>query len=370
MPRPLPPAWAGRLTACREGLDRYRLDALVVSSPPNLRYLSGFTGSAGLLVVTPSAAIVVADGRYASRTRQGMLDGTLARDLVVEPVPERYDLALATVLGRLGVHRAGFEAGAVTVATLGGWHRAAPDVEFVQTDDLIEALRAVKDAGEIAIVREAARRLSGVARDLPRLVRRGATERDVARAIDLALDRAGFERPAFDTIVASGPNSAHPHATPGTRVLADGDLVVLDFGGVLDGYCVDLTRMAAIGAVPARALELVDAVRAAEDAAIAAVAPGMSGAAIDEAARAVLDERGLGEGFLHGTGHGLGLEVHELPRISRFAGAAPLAAGMICTIEPGVYIEGLGGARLEDDVLVTDTGQHVLTDAPRDLVTI
>jgi Xaa-Pro aminopeptidase len=184
------------------------------------------------------------------------------------------------------------------------------------------------------------------------------------------MERAGFSGPAFPTIVASGPNSALPHATPGGRRLAQGDLVVLDFGGVLGGYCVDLTRMAAVGRLAPQALALFDAVRDAHDAAIRHLAPGVTGAEVDAAARSVLEARGLGPAFLHGTGHGLGLDVHEAPRISRGGAETVLAAGMVCTIEPGAYVEGLGGVRLEDDVLVTDTGRDVLTDAPRDLLVV
>jgi Xaa-Pro aminopeptidase len=205
---------------------------------------------------------------------------------------------------------------------------------------------------------------------LSTIVRAGETEIAIARSIDLAMERAGFSGPAFPTIVASGPNSALPHATPGGRRLAQGDLVVLDFGGVLGGYCVDLTRMAAVGRLAPQALALFDAVRDAHDAAIRHLAPGVTGAEVDAAARSVLEARGLGPAFLHGTGHGLGLDVHEAPRISRGGAETVLAAGMVCTIEPGAYVEGLGGVRLEDDVLVTDTGRDVLTDAPRDLLVV
>jgi Xaa-Pro aminopeptidase len=351
-------------------MDHERLDAFVVSSPPNLRYLTGFTGSAGMLVVTARDARLVVDGRYASGAREGAASGGLAA-VAVEPVPQRYDLALAEQLTRLAIRRAGFEPAAVTVATLGAWRRAAPAIEWVETAGAVEAMRAVKDAGEIGILREAAVRLSDVARALPTLVRAAATERDVARAIDRALERAGFERPAFDTIVASGPRSARPHVSPSDRRLTSGDLVVLDFGGVLDGYCVDLTRMAAVGRPVERALRLVHAVRESQEAAIETVAPGISGVAVDGAARRVLERHGLGEAFLHGTGHGLGLEVHEAPRLSRTPeDDVRLVEGMVCTIEPGAYVEGLGGARLEDDVLVTASGREVLTNAPRELLII
>ena len=195
------------------------------------------------------------------------------------------------------------------------------------------------------------------------IVARGQTEQAVASGIDAALVDAGFQRPAFSTIVASGPNSALPHARPTSRRLEPGDLVVLDFGGVLDGYCVDLTRMAAVGSPTASAMALYEGVREANASAVRAVRPGVPASDIDRAARAVLEAR---------TGHGLGLEVHEAPRLAR-PDSEPqerLEAGMVFTIEPGAYVEGIGGVRLEDDVLVTPGGCEVLTTVPHDLLRV
>jgi Xaa-Pro aminopeptidase len=240
-------------------------------------------------------------------------------------------------------------------------------IALVPTDRMVERRRAVKDHVEIEILREAARRLSQVARGVPAFARANRPERDVAADIDASIRAAGFERPAFDTIVASGPNSARPHAVPGSRRLAPGDGVVLDFGGVYDGYCVDLTRTVYVGAPAAQLRRLASAVREAHGAAIAAVRPGARPSEIDRAARDVLAGHGLGEAFGHGTGHGLGLEVHENPRISKLPGALPdepVVPGMVFTIEPGAYVEGLGGVRIEDDVLVTQDGCEVLTDVP------
>jgi Xaa-Pro aminopeptidase len=233
----------------------------------------------------------------------------------------------------------------------------------------VEAMRVVKDDREIEVLREAARRLSAVARGVPGLAREGREEIEIAADIDDALRQAGFDRPAFDTIVASGPNSALPHARPGRRPLRAGDGVVLDFGGVYDGYCVDLTRTIQVGGWRPDFRRIFDAVLLAQRAAIAAVRPGASPRSIDQAARDVLTRQGLGEAFGHGTGHGLGLEVHEEPRISKTApdrdGA--LEPGMVFTIEPGAYVPGVGGVRIEDDVLVTKSGHRLLTGAlPRD----
>ncbi|HYN06597.1 MAG TPA: Xaa-Pro peptidase family protein [Vicinamibacterales bacterium] len=365
------PNWPGRLGDVRDYCERQALDAFVVSFPHNLTYLCGFRGTAGLLVITPLEQRLVVDGRYVTAAAEGLQSAGLS-DVQVERVERRYDLTLADLLKSLKASHVGFEAEHVTVAGLAAWQRAGGGITWEPTERVVEKHRAIKDDFEIGVIRRGGRALSSVARDLARWVRDGRTELDVARDIDAAIERAGFSAPAFPTIVAAGPNSAHPHAHPTGRRLAAGDLVLLDFGGILDGYCVDLTRMAVLGQVDARAASLFDAVSAAQSAAIASVRAGVPAPQVDAAAREVLDARGFGDAFLHGTGHGLGLEVHEAPRISRAdSGTADvLEARMVCTIEPGAYLDGFGGVRLEDDVLVTAEGCEVLTDAPRDLLVV
>jgi Xaa-Pro aminopeptidase len=291
-----------------------------------------------------------------------------------------YDATLALLLGASGWGRIGFEASHLTVGRF-DWLKAtlathaSPAPELVGTDRVVERARVRKDAYEIETLREAARRLSQVAAAVVTSVQRGQAERDVALAIDCRIRQAGFERSAFETIVASGPNAALPHARPGGRTITEGDLVVLDFGGVHDSYCVDLTRTVSVGPASTRAREVHAAVREARDRAIAAVAPGRSRFDIDAAARETLTAHGLGEAFGHGTGHGLGVEVHEDPRITRRRPDVDtedeeVAPGMIFTIEPGAYLPGWGGVRIEDDVLVTDDGVEVLTDVTTDLIEV
>ena len=320
MTGPTRPDRAGRLRTIQQALAPTGLDALVVSIPQNITYLTGFVGSAGLLVVAPAEVALIVDGRYEFVARE-TLDGEGLAGITVARVEQRYDLTLGAVVHRMGLSRVAFESAHVTVSNHAAWQRVTPHVEWVPREGIIEERRKIKDAGEIEIFRRGGALIARVAAELPQIVRHGRTEREVAASIDTAIVQAGFARPAFPTIVASGPNSAHPHAIPSARRLAPGDLVVLDFGGVLDGYCVDLTRMAAVGPVAPQASALFAHVRDANAAAIAAVKPGVESSVIDAAARGVLESRGLGDAFLHSTGHGLGLEIHEAPRISRAAGA-------------------------------------------------
>ncbi|MCC7007564.1 MAG: aminopeptidase P family protein [Acidobacteria bacterium] len=365
------PAWTGRLHALERGLGAETLDGFVVSTPLNLVYLTGYAGSAGLVLITPRQRILIVDGRYDVVTREDIRAGRLAQ-LEVERVERRYDLTLGDIVKKLGLRRVGFESAHVTVSTAAAWQRAAPEVLWIPLEKVVERQRMIKDAAETAVLRKGGETLRPVVAALREILRPGRTEREVADGIDAAILAAGFERPSFPTIVASGPNSAHPHARPGNRALARGDLVVLDFGGVLDGYCVDLTRMAAIGEVRPEARALLTAVDAAHAAALASVRPGVLTSAIDAAARDALESRGLGQAFPHSTGHGLGLEIHEAPRIGRPDPETDevVQAGMVFTIEPGAYVEGQGGVRLEDDVLVTAHGCDVLTDIPRQVLVI
>jgi Xaa-Pro aminopeptidase len=287
-----------------------------------------------------------------------------------------YDEALVDILRREGSLRIGIEAAYLPVSRFNAMSaglaaRATLPVEsadgtpaLVPTERLVERARIIKDSVEIATLREAGRRLGLIAGRVAGFVVEGRTERSIAAEIDTAIRDAGFSRPAFETIVASGPNSVLPHARPTERAVRAGDPTVLDFGGVYDGYCVDLTRTVQLGAATEALQQLYAAVAEAQQAAIAAVRPGVASSAIDAAARSVLERYGLAEAFGHGTGHGLGLEVHEEPRIARQSPRLPdpvVEPGMVFTIEPGAYVPGIGGVRIEDDVLVTETGCEVLT---------
>jgi len=365
-----------RLARVRRHLPDAGVDTLVVGHPPNLEYLTGLRASSGVLLLDGERARLVVDFRYAEAAAAGMRGLEPAGGSVV--LAERsLDESAAEEIKRAGGGHVGIEAAYLSVkrrdwlaAALGG--RAGP-FSLVPTERLVERERVVKGPEEIAVLREAGRRLAGVARDLARFVRAGRRESDIAAELDHAVRLAGFERPAFETIVAAGPRSAMPHARPGGRILDPGDAVVLDFGGVYDGYCVDLTRTASVGP-PGPDLERCHrAVLEAIEAALDAVRPGRLASAVDEAARQALARHGLDGAFGHSTGHGLGLEVHEEPRVGRPAGGVPpavLEPGMVITVEPGVYLSGLCGVRVEDDVVVTAEGYELLTDAPRSLIVV
>jgi Xaa-Pro aminopeptidase len=356
-----------RLSRLRGDMRAAGVDALVITNLLNLRYLTRLSGTAGAALVTGDRCRLLVDFRYVAAARESIADAPIELSIV----EGSYDEALAdSVLGS-GAGIVGIEAQSMTVSRFNRLAKALENAAvLVPTERLVERRRAVKDASEIETLREAGRRLSTVARQLRSFVRPGRTELDVAGDIDHAIRLAGFERPAFDTIVASGPNGARPHARPGSRVLDASDGVVLDFGGVYDGYCVDLTRTVRVERAVPQFESLVRAVAEAQASAIASVRPGARPSEIDDAARRILVGHGLGEAFGHGTGHGLGLEVHEEPRISKLPGALPddpVMPGMVFTIEPGVYLEGFGGVRIEDDVLVVDEGCEVLTDVPIEL---
>jgi Xaa-Pro aminopeptidase len=383
---------AARHRSVRKALASASVDALIVTHLPNIFYLTGFTGTAAIVVVTAAKVSLLTDFRYVAFVQSMLEGGEGWPDAAMTQVQGSYDEALASFIEEQSIKQAGFEAEHLSVSRhkwLAARLRrnessAAAGVArptLVPTEGIVERVRIRKDAHEIATLRAAARLLSEVARDVLRTVRPGPSEREFAAVIDDKLKSAGFARPAFDTIVAAGANAALPHARPGLRRLQAGDLVVLDFGGVYDGYCVDLTRTVCLGRPDDEMRRVYDAVVHGQRAALAAVKPGVAAAEVDAAARAVLTDRGLGEAFGHGTGHGLGIEVHEAPRVVPRRPAAGSAAqaemasvaveiieeGMVFTIEPGAYLPGWGGVRLEDDVLVTAEGCELLTDVPREL---
>jgi Xaa-Pro aminopeptidase len=372
--------------SARSRIDRLRLsfstlhsDALLVTHLPNIRYLCGFTGSAAILLVENSRATLFTDSRYTLQARQEVHDASTVI------APHGLIRALAVALkARRGSIRLAFSPVQLTVAQKDALQRAAGTrLRWLAAPDLIERLRAIKDAAEIALMRQSARLISDVWTEAVRSVKPGISELAVAADIERAMKLQGASAPSFETIVASGARSAWPHARPTPKLLRKNELVVLDQGAILRDYCSDMTRTVFLGrpsvgtraaaragvrnAVRDKARSLYDTVLEAQEAAIAAIRPGVSAATVDAAARQVFKRSGLERYFTHSTGHGLGLEIHEMPRLGR-AEETLLEAGMVVTVEPGVYIDRFGGIRIEDEVLVTSRGAEVLTSASRDFL--
>lgn len=355
-----------RVARLRAAIEEQECDAFLVSHLPGIFYLTGFHGSAGLALVERGATTLFVDGRYTAQAR------SQAAGCRVKVAKASLLDALAAHLGTRRWHRVAFEAARLTVAQMALLRRrCGPRTvrRWVATEGLVESLRSQKDAGEVRAIAAAAKLGCRVLEGILPLVRPGVRETELAGEIEYRMRKLGASGPAFETIVASGRRSALPHARPSTRKLGRNELVVLDLGAILGHYCCDLTRTVYLGKPPRRVRGWHQAVREAHQAAAAALRPGVTGEQVDESARAVLRKYGLERRFIHSSGHGLGLEVHEEPRLAR-GSKAVLRSGNVVTIEPGVYIEGAGGMRIEDDYVITDRGAQRLTRACQDVFSL
>jgi Xaa-Pro aminopeptidase len=364
---------ASRLERLRQSLDGAEVDALVVTTLANVRYLTGFSGSAGVVVVTEHGALLTTDGRYRTQSAEQLaaagVDG-LVSITIGDAQSQRDAVAAAIVAAAAG--RIGLEADNVTWSSQRRWAELLEEAgALVPTAGVVEALRQVKDAGEIARMgRAAAIADAALVEVLPLFGEAGSrtlTELEFALALDTAMRRGGAEDRAFDTIVAAGPNSAKPHHQPTERPIRVGDPVVVDFGATFEGYRSDMTRTFCIGGEPTGELARIFSVVADSQAkGVAAVAPGASARDVDQVCRDVIAEAGWAERFEHGTGHGVGLDIHEAPTVSPL-GTAILAPGVVVTVEPGVYLPGIGGVRIEDTLVVTEDGSRPLTTFTKDV---
>ena len=361
-------AFGARLAALRRALAASEAGALLVTALPNVRYLTGFTGSAGVLLVVADGGLLVTDGRYRTQAAEQLEGAGIAGDvaLVVGGVPAQRDALVASVR-RAGPERVGLEADHVTWAAQRRWAEALAPAVPVATSGVVEDLRQVKDDGELARMARAAAIADAALAEVRTLLVPGRREEELALALDTAMRRLGAEDRAFETIVASGPNAAKPHARPTARAFEAGDPVVIDFGAVFEGYRSDMTRTFCVGGEPRGTLARVfEVVADAQAAGVAAVRAGVPGADIDAACRGPIAAAGWAEAFEHGTGHGVGLDVHEAPAVGPQS-TAILAAGVVVTVEPGVYLPGTGGVRIEDTVVVTEDGCRALTAFPKDV---
>lgn len=346
---------AERQAALRALLDEDGLDGLLVQHLPNIRYLTGFSGSAALLLVRPDGCILISDFRYAAQAEQEV--GDLAR---VEIDQVNVWQRLRRLLAERPPALLGYEAHIATVRDAERLSAATPG-RLAPTQDRVERLRAAKSADEVEAIRAAAALAEAALDETLPQIRVGQTEFEIAALLEAALRRRGSEWHPFPTIVASGPRSALPHARTSPRTLGRGEWLLLDFGAQVGGYCADLTRTVVVGAAAdERQRSIYDLVRTAQDRALRHLRAGMSGRDADALARDLIASRGFGEAFGHSLGHGLGLEVHEAPRLSRTVDD-PLPVGAVVTVEPGIYLPGWGGVRLEDDVHLAAEGPECLS---------
>ncbi len=376
---PLPPlSVAGRLERVRAELatvetDDGRPDGILITNPANIRWLTGFTGSAGLLLVTEDGALLTSDGRYRTQAAEQLAAAGVATDVTVcigGVSTQREALAEAAA----AAHILGLESVHVSWAAVQSWETVFATSRLVPTQGVVEALREVKDAGEIARMERAAAIADAALGSVLHLLADAGigkgeplSESHFAASLDHAMRLLGAEDRAFETIVASGENSAKPHARPGWRLLQPGDPVVVDFGATYDGYRSDMTRTFCLGGAPTGEMATVFAVVAASQAAgVGSVGPGVAAGDVDSVCRDIIAEAGWAERFEHGTGHGVGLDIHEGPSVGA-GSTAILEPGTVVTVEPGVYLPTLGGVRIEDTLVVTGSGSRPLTRFPKEV---
>lgn len=350
------------LEQIRQKLQENNCDVFITNNRVNRRYLTKFTGSAGLVWISATDNILITDFRYTEQAQQQSPDWQ-----IIQQEPTLIE-TMQRLVDQHQVKRIAYESDHVTVDQLTQWQEKLP-VEFVPTKNWVLQLRMIKTEDEIAKIAKAASIADQALAELLPRIKPGMKEKELAFELEFTMRRLGAEGVSFDPIVGSGPQGALPHAVPGDREFQYGDFIVLDFGCVYEGYCSDMTRTLLMGQPTEKHLEIYNLVLEAQLKALAAVKPGVTGKQVDQIARDIIAGAGYGECFGHGLGHGVGLEIHEDPRLSQF-GEDILVPGMIVTVEPGVYLPGWGGVRIEDLVVVTENGCRILTATPKDLYII
>lgn len=346
-----------RLEKLRQKLAEEGLEAILISQGENRRYLSGFAGSAGFLLISEKRAILASDFRYVEQAK------SQAPDFDIVQIEGELPKWLPDLVSSLGAKRIGFEANDLSFSAYRQLVAMKLEkIELVPTEELVESLRAIKDEQELELIVKAAELADAAFEEMAPMIRPGMKEKEVAWEIEKFVREKGSESVPFDIIVASGPNSALPHAKPTERVLLPGEPVVIDIGARSEGYCSDLTRTLSLGNEDKTFAKIYDLVLGAQLTAIATIEVGMSGEQADSLARTVIEQGGYGEAFGHGLGHGIGLAAHETPRLGR-SSTSTLIDGMVFTIEPGIYIKGWGGVRIEDMIVLKKGKARVLSKA-------
>ncbi|UNK20381.1 Xaa-Pro peptidase family protein [Paenibacillus sp. N3/727] len=348
-----------RVKQLREKLQSHGLSAMLVASPINRRYLTGFTGSAGYVLITREQSYLLTDFRYMTQAPQQAVGFK-----VVEHGAKVMD-TVKELLATEGITSLGFEQEHVTYAVFAAYTEQLKPVSLVPVSGLVEELRIFKDSEELKVMQRAADLADATFSHVLSIVETGKTEREIDLQMEMFMRSHGATSSSFDTIVASGERSALPHGVASERVIQGDEFITFDFGALLDGYCSDLTRTIAVGTPDPKLKEIYDIVLEAQLHALDHIKPGMTGREADALARDIITKYGYGDYFGHSTGHGLGMEVHESPRLSKLSDDV-LKPGMVVTVEPGIYLPGLGGVRIEDDIVITETGIHILTSSSKE----
>ncbi|MGM8214090.1 M24 family metallopeptidase [Bacillaceae bacterium W0354] len=351
-----------KIQKLREKLTEKDLDALLITNSQNRRYMTGFTGTAGVVLVTLESAIFITDFRYTVQAKDQVKDYTIVEHS--QPI----HLEVADQVKQLGVKRLGFEKGDMTFQTYETYTKELP-CEFIPVDGLVESLRLYKTDDEIAIMKEAAKIADAAFEYIQTVIKPGVKEIEVSNELEFFMRKQGATSSSFDIIVASGYRSALPHGVASNKEIQSGELVTLDFGALYNGYCSDITRTLAVGQINDQLKEIYDIVLEAQLRGMQGTKAGITGKEADALTRDYIKEKGYGEYFGHSTGHGLGMDVHESPALS-FRSDTVLKPGMVVTIEPGIYVPDVGGCRIEDDIVITEDGNETLTFSPKELITL
>ncbi|REK55574.1 M24 family metallopeptidase [Parageobacillus thermoglucosidasius] len=350
----------GKLEKLRALFAEYDIDGMLVTNPYNRRYITGFTGTAGVAVISQDKAVFITDFRYIEQASKQVQGFEIVKH--TGPIVEE----VAKQVARLHIQKLGFEQEDVSYATFKAYEQAV-NAELVPTSLVVEKLRLIKSESEIKILKEAAAIADAAFEHILSFIRPGVKEIEVANELEFFMRKQGATSSSFDTIVASGYRSALPHGVATDKVIEKGELVTLDFGAYYNGYCSDITRTVAVGEISDELKTIYNIVLEAQLRGMKGIKPGMTGKEADALTRDYITEKGYGDYFGHSTGHGIGLEIHEGPTLSARSDIV-LAPGMVVTVEPGIYIPGLGGVRIEDDTVVTENGNEALTHSPKELI--
>jgi len=351
-----------KLTKLRTKMKAQHIDGLLVMSPINRRYITGFTGTAGAALITEDAAIFMTDFRYTEQAKKQ------AKDFTVIEHTEAIKVEIAKQIKQLHIERLGFEEDYVTFGAYQQYEQSF-FTQLVPVANLIESLRMIKTKEELQILRDAAQIADAAFEHILTYIKPGVKEIDVANELEFFMRKQGATASSFDTIVASGYRSALPHGVASEKEIATGELVTMDFGAIYKGYCSDITRTIAVGNINDELNNMYHIVLEAQKRGVSGIKAGMTGKDADQITRDYIESKGYGEYFGHSTGHGIGLEVHENPRLAATS-TDILEKNMVVTVEPGIYVSNVGGCRIEDDIIITETGNEVITHSPKELITL